>query len=400
LLGAEMTTFPANQSAKDLLFSHYLRTGRCLNGEAAQTFLETKALNEANAIQRNSEASVMFAHYLRTGERLYGERAARFLELKFNPHHDPDDGRFTFKPGGGNLAPRERRVIAASRTVSSRPAASHTPSRPAASRSMPQVGANRSVGATAAARGSVVQQATILPPAELRVRTRSVPKGRSELHRMPDMDVVIFGPGVSLSPVPVPTFDTFDSAVSMASRIHDLDAVITGPQFDLTLSGSNTLQGQAVIGGRVYGNSAPDYYYFATVSGADGTKHIEIGKGDPPPTRVEVGIGGGVPMLLGGKGVAGYNRAWNAHRKQPGNGKNIVAYNSTSNTVALFVQKDGSRGRTLSQMIDYIKNSGYDTALMFDGSGSTSLNYRGKQIISPELVRQPIIPLGLGFRSQ
>ena len=32
------------------------------------------------------------------------------LESKFNPYHDPDDGRFTFGPGGGTLAPRERRA--------------------------------------------------------------------------------------------------------------------------------------------------------------------------------------------------------------------------------------------------------------------------------------------------
>lgn len=32
------------------------------------------------------------------------------LESKFNPYHDTDDGRFTFGPGGGALAPRERRA--------------------------------------------------------------------------------------------------------------------------------------------------------------------------------------------------------------------------------------------------------------------------------------------------
>ena len=28
------------------------------------------------------------------------------LESKFNPYHDPDDGRLTFAPGHGALAPR------------------------------------------------------------------------------------------------------------------------------------------------------------------------------------------------------------------------------------------------------------------------------------------------------
>lgn len=40
-----------------------------------------------------------FDHYLRTGLRL---TAAEWLakELKFNPYHDPENGRFTFAPGG------------------------------------------------------------------------------------------------------------------------------------------------------------------------------------------------------------------------------------------------------------------------------------------------------------
>jgi hypothetical protein len=40
-----------------------------------------------------------FSHWLRTG-RLPRPRAADGRELKFNPYHDPDNGRFTFAPGG------------------------------------------------------------------------------------------------------------------------------------------------------------------------------------------------------------------------------------------------------------------------------------------------------------
>jgi hypothetical protein len=36
-----------------------------------------------------------FAHYLRTGRRLRVP-----VEQKFNPYHDPRNGRFTFGPGG------------------------------------------------------------------------------------------------------------------------------------------------------------------------------------------------------------------------------------------------------------------------------------------------------------
>ena len=48
--------------------------------------------------------TALFGHYLRTGQHLHGEAAERFLELKFNPYHDPDDGRFTFATGSGHLA--------------------------------------------------------------------------------------------------------------------------------------------------------------------------------------------------------------------------------------------------------------------------------------------------------
>ncbi|MBA3880645.1 MAG: hypothetical protein C0500_13130 [Sphingobium sp.] len=40
-----------------------------------------------------------FAHWLRTG-RLPDGGTAQVIELKFNPYHDPRNGRFTFAPGG------------------------------------------------------------------------------------------------------------------------------------------------------------------------------------------------------------------------------------------------------------------------------------------------------------
>lgn len=41
-----------------------------------------------------------FEHYLRTGRRLISCSSAPAHERKFNPYHDPRDGRFTFAPGG------------------------------------------------------------------------------------------------------------------------------------------------------------------------------------------------------------------------------------------------------------------------------------------------------------
>jgi hypothetical protein len=343
------------------------------------------------------------SYYLQTGRLLKTEVFLAEIQRKFNHNHDPHNGRFTFGPGGssppgsGGTRIGNRPLSGHGRSASSHAANASASSRPiviAASRRAPSAHV-----APAVSRSSVAHESLIVPSRNLRSHAASIPRGRNELHRMPNLDVVLFGPGVSLMPVPIPTFQTFDSAVRQASRMHDLDAVITGPQFDRTLIGSDTMHGQAVIGGRVYGKSAPGLYYFATVSGADGIKHLDFGKGDPSPTRVEVGIGGGVPMLLGGNDVPGYNIAWNAHRSQPGKGKNIVAYNSRLNTSAIFVQRDGQKGTNLRQIVDYIKSSGFDYALMFDGSGSTSLSYRGEQVISPDFERQPIIPLGIGFRS-
>jgi hypothetical protein len=41
-----------------------------------------------------------FVHYLRTGQQLPEETFLDDVERKFNPYHDPRNGRFTFAPGG------------------------------------------------------------------------------------------------------------------------------------------------------------------------------------------------------------------------------------------------------------------------------------------------------------
>ena len=89
-----MSTTTETKSAEDLLFSHYLRTGVRLSGEAARAFLETKARAEKRAEEQKSAESLLFGHYLRRGERLYGEAAERFLERKGNFRHYPENGQF------------------------------------------------------------------------------------------------------------------------------------------------------------------------------------------------------------------------------------------------------------------------------------------------------------------
>ena len=111
----------ATKSAESLIFNHYLRTGAHLTGAAAQAFLETKSRGEMQAQQQGLAESALFSQYLRTGVMLAGEAATEFLEQKFNPYHDPEDGRFTFGPGGGSLAPRQANSPSSRRTPSPTP---------------------------------------------------------------------------------------------------------------------------------------------------------------------------------------------------------------------------------------------------------------------------------------
>lgn len=354
----------------------------------ALTLAELKSVNRA-----------AFDHYLRTGERLTCEEWLGRREAKFNPYHD-ELGRFTSALGVsvsyGNRSPVAP-VRPKNGSVANAPASLPGPNRSPSQISRPAKPVQDTTSAQR--RGKISREAAVLPAPQLGHRAQSVGSGQTELVEMPDLRVVLFGPGVTLKPVPVATLQEFDGAARLASRMQDLDAVITGPQFDV-MAGSSGLHGQALIGGRVYGKSAPDRYYFGTVTGGDRVNRLTFGKGDPAGTAVDVGFGGGIPLLMNGRDVPGYNAAWNRYNQDSGTGKNIVAYNSVSNRTAIFVQPNGGKGHTLGAMRDYIRNSGYDYALAFDGSGSTSLNYRGQQLISPDMSRQPFIPLGIGFRAR
>jgi hypothetical protein len=60
-----------------------------------------------------------FGHYLRTGRRsviIFAGGDRRRLETKFNPYHDPTNGRFIFAPGGPRSLYRDtERYFTASR---------------------------------------------------------------------------------------------------------------------------------------------------------------------------------------------------------------------------------------------------------------------------------------------
>ena len=75
--------------------------------------------------EAKSAANLAFSHYLRTGRRLPDSAFALDevrMEAKFNPNHDPENGQFTFGPGGPNWG-RSR----SSPTSQARPASRATP---------------------------------------------------------------------------------------------------------------------------------------------------------------------------------------------------------------------------------------------------------------------------------
>ncbi|AEG49830.1 hypothetical protein Sphch_2169 [Sphingobium chlorophenolicum L-1] len=52
------------------------------------------------AAEKKSVERLAFEDYLRTGRRLSPQAWKQGIECKFNPYHDPRNGRFTFAPGG------------------------------------------------------------------------------------------------------------------------------------------------------------------------------------------------------------------------------------------------------------------------------------------------------------
>lgn len=50
--------------------------------------------------EQKSAERLAFEYYLRTGRHLSPQTGSQGVEHKFNPYHDPRDGRFTLAPGG------------------------------------------------------------------------------------------------------------------------------------------------------------------------------------------------------------------------------------------------------------------------------------------------------------
>jgi hypothetical protein len=389
-----------------------------------------------------------FEIYVRTGQLIADDPEQP--EVKFNPWHDPNDGQFTFAGQGryfgsgargtgengirraARASPANRSQAAAHSSVGSpagttktRAAGPMRPSklkrmsvRPSRARSASASSSSSSSGPMTAASPAIQSTLTRKPDlgqaqrhevqtrrtspgstaSKLKIAATKLKSGESRLVTVGGLKIVQFGPGVELVPVAVAPLEEFSAATAQGSALFKLDAVITGPQFRY-MPGSANLQGQVIVNGRIFGNSAKDFYYMATLEGADGALHLTFGKGDPP-RDVATAVGGAVPLLINGQEVSGYNKAWRRYLENAETGKNIVAYNSRTNTAALFIQPEGVSGYPLKNLRAFIQGAGYDYAVLFDGSGSTSLRYLGKSVVKASLIREPLIPLGIGFKAR
>ncbi|WP_250890855.1 hypothetical protein [Sphingobium nicotianae] len=75
-------------------------------------------MEHCSKVARKSGKRLQFEHYLRTGQHLDLQMLPIATERKFNPYHDPRDGRFTFAPGG----PRSLQHVIVSHNRGPRPA--------------------------------------------------------------------------------------------------------------------------------------------------------------------------------------------------------------------------------------------------------------------------------------
>jgi hypothetical protein len=95
--------------------------------------------------ERKSAELLAFDYWLRTGRRLIFESEAGSDEHKFNPYHDPENGRFTFAPGGSRQASDSYNAFRHSNGPSRARASSLKPTPKSKPKAAPQPAAKRPV---------------------------------------------------------------------------------------------------------------------------------------------------------------------------------------------------------------------------------------------------------------
>jgi hypothetical protein len=173
------------------------------------------------AKEGKSLESKAFEYWLRTGIMLTFDDAGEVIERKFNPYHDPDDGRFTFKPGGGTLpsgVPQSRAggAVARQRQHGSGSSARRDGSAVATVSNSPE-----------STLGRDENQASLVP-AQYRPNPRAGMRGNGGLPLNDPMTLDRVFPGASTIPTAVTS--PARAIIGMADNIQD----ITGPSAALT----------------------------------------------------------------------------------------------------------------------------------------------------------------------
>lgn len=180
--------------------------------------------------------------------------------------------------------------------------------------------------------------------------------------------------------------------------------------------------GQTVENGSVVsGRSSPQSFYIA--QGAQSCSW-SCAQGDVPAGS-RTGFGGGIPVVINGlpygennvyadgapaglpiTGDPGAdNRKYLKQRSSKGYpnqnsntvGKTVVAFNSKTNDFLLIVQPDGVQGMTMDQIKSEILSKGFDNAVSFYGSTSSTLVSNNGVTIAPSERKNNSIPTGATF---
>jgi hypothetical protein len=190
--------------------------------------------NQQSVAEYKSAKRLAFEHYLRTGRRVSAAWLEE-VERKFNPYHDPRDGRFTFAPGGprslSHVIVSDRRVRSANRT--------HPPVTPVSSR---LGGAqNDSTGEPGDMRPAQMIDAVYRPEGQSlsseNIQYRANPRARLGGNGGPrlndPMTLERVFPGISAMPG--------GSVIAMANNILDLTGPANRLMMELTRAHSNVL---------------------------------------------------------------------------------------------------------------------------------------------------------------
>lgn len=250
---------------------------------------------------------------------------------------------------------------------------------------------------------------------------------------------------------------TFTDFLDSDSQAKKCDVIVNGNYFDytyrqaaqarahITVDPSDVkIQGQVVKGGKIVaGDSRPDSFWFgqrSTFTADPWGWYYVADKGDPPTgPKSPAAIGGVGPLITGdyGFGTSSVNtikygvsnvytagappgaptvgqpppdaRRYLVQRSSktiasletkypPEAGKTILAYCSYRRMLLVAVQPDGdSPGQNYPTLASNLADRGFDAAVLLDGSTSTTFIVRGTKIVTPSVLKDDLIDVGVGF---